>query len=478
MDRPALKNSSTAARRSIWMNYAVLFYTVIAFGAVLFVANAIISTQNIRWDLTPSKRFSLSDFDKRVLGGLTHSVKVMAFVRTEDPAYLELADLLFQAAAFTPRLTYQVIDVNKAPGLAREYGVSSYGEVVVESQGRRRDFDNARSDELIPAILQVSTAANKHIYFTIGHGERDPFDSDRSLGYSQWRALLEQNNYQIDNVSLFASGVPDDARVVVSLGPRKDFLPEELAALARYLGHGGHYIAIVDPYGSATLVEFLKKYYLDFIPQVVVDPAYRLTAGEILTTQIPIRSEENPMSRSMSAPAVFSLGRGVMITGAVGAAAPDDLKIAQEDKFLSSSHESWASNDPNALTTGITQYQAGRDIKGPIPVASEIDFAPASNPHIPAIRMTRLVGIGSSAFASNQFIEMLGNRDLAVSLINEMAGDEMLIASRERLNKNETAAFYISDREARHMLFFGSVVEPGILFLIAITVMVRRRFFA
>jgi hypothetical protein len=478
VDGPALKDSSAAERRSIWMNYAVLLYTVIAFAAVLFVANAIISTYNIRWDLTPQKQFSLSDFDKRVLSGLTHEVKVMAFVRTEDPAYLQLSDLLFQAAAFTPRLTYQVIDVNKAPGMAREYGVSSYGEVIVESQGRRRDFDNARSDELIPAILQISAAANKHIYFTVGHGERDLFNSDRTAGYSQWRAQLEQNNYQIDNVSLFASGVPDDAKVLVSLGPQKDFLPEELAALAKYLGHGGHYVAIIDPYGSPSLVEFLKKYYLNFIPQVLVDPAYRLTAGEILTTQIPIRSEENAMSRSMTAPAVFSLGRGVMITGAVAAIAPGDLKIAQADKFLSSSHESWASGDPNALTTGITEYKAGRDIKGPIPMASEIDFAPASNPHIPVQQMTRLVGIGSSAFASNQFLEMLGNADLAVSLINELAGDEMLIASRERLNKSETAAFYISDQEARHMLVLGSVVEPAILFLIAITVLARRRFFA
>jgi gliding motility-associatede transport system auxiliary component len=471
-------SDSSRERRSIWASYAVLIYTVIAFGAMLIVANAIVSTRNVRWDLTPTKQFSLSDFDKRVLGGLTHPVKVMAFVRTEDPAYLQLADLLFQAAAFTPRLTYQVIDVNKAPGMAREYGVSSYGEVVVETQGRRRDFDNARSELLIPAILQVSSDVNKHIYFTIGHGERDVFDSERYMGYSQWRGLLEQNNYQVDNVSLFASGVPDDAKVVVSLGPQKDFLPEELAALAAYFKRGGHYVAIIDPYGSPSLVEFLKKYYLDFIPQVVVDPAYRLTAGEILTTQIPLRSEENPISRSMTAPAVFSLGRGVLIDGKVGAMAPDDLKLANADKFLSSSHESWASGDPKALTTGITEYQAGRDIKGPIPVASEVDLAPASNPHIPVQQMTRIVGIGSSAFASNQFLEMLGNRDLAVSLVNELAGDEMLIASRERLNQNEAAAFYISDQEARHLLVFGSVLEPAILFLIAITVLMRRRFFA
>ncbi len=478
MDRPPLEKPAASGRVALWTNYLLLLYTVVAFAAVLIVADMIVSNHNLRWDLTPGKRFSLSEFDRRVLSGLTHNVKVMAFVRTEDPAYLELADLLFQAAAFTPRLTYQVIDVNRAPGMAREYGVSSYGEVIVESQGRRRDFDNARSELLIPAVLQISQEANKHVYFTIGHGERDLFDSERTLGYSQWRNLLEQNNYQIDNVSLFASGVPDDAKVVVSLGPRKDFLPEELAALSKYLGHGGHYVAMIDPYGSPTLVEFLKKYSLDFMTQVVVDPAYRLTAGEILTTQIPIRSEDNAISRSMGAPAVFSLARGVIITGAVGATAPDDLNLEQESKFLESSHESWASGDPNALTTGITSFQEPRDVKGPIPVGVEVDFAPVANTHIPLISMTRIVAFGSSAFASNQFIEMLGNRDLAVSLVNEMAGDEMLIASRERLNKAETSAFYISDQEGRRLLIFGAIVEPLILFLIAIVVFTRRRFFA
>jgi len=121
MDRPQVEKVPT--RGSLIKGYLLLIYTAIAFAAVLVIANAIISNHNVRWDLTPNQRYSLSDFDKRVLGGLTHPVKVMAFVRTEDPAYLELAELLFQAAAFTPQLQYEVVDVNKAPGLARQYGV-------------------------------------------------------------------------------------------------------------------------------------------------------------------------------------------------------------------------------------------------------------------------------------------------------------------------------------------------------------------
>ncbi len=478
MDRPAVTESRPPGRGSLWASYILLVYTALALAAVFIVADAIISNHNVRFDLTPTKRFSLSDFDKRVLGSLTHPVKVMAFVRTEDPAYIELEELLFQAAAYTPELTYQVIDVNKAPGLARQYGVSSYGEVVVESQGRRRDFDNARSELLIPALLQVSQESNKHIYFTVGHGERDLFDSERNLGYSQWRGLLEQNNYQVDNVSLFAGGIPDDAKVLVTVGPRKDFLPEELAALAKFLARGGHFIAMIDPYGSPSLVTFLKQYDFDFTSQVIVDPAYRLTAGEILTTQIPIRSEDNPISRGMTAPAVFSMSRGVLITAEPGASAPDGLKLMYTSKFLQSSHESWASGDSKAVTTGITEFKAGRDIKGPVPVGSEVAFAPAANPHIAMASMTRIVGFGTSAFASNQFIEMLGNRDLAVTVINELAGDEMLIASRERLNKAETAAFYVTDLQARRVFILGSVIEPLILISIGIAVFVRRRYFA
>ena len=100
MDGPPLKDTSAAERRSIWLNYAVLLYTVVAFAAMLFVANAIISTFNIRWDLTPQKQFSLSDFDKRVLAGLTHNVKVMAGMGTILPL-LFFWILNWNEAAFT-----------------------------------------------------------------------------------------------------------------------------------------------------------------------------------------------------------------------------------------------------------------------------------------------------------------------------------------------------------------------------------------
>ena len=131
-----------------------------------------------------------------------------------------------------------------------------------------------------------------------------------------------------------------------------------MASLAKYLAKGGHFIAFIDPYGSPSLVKFLQAYGMTFVDQVIVDPAYRLSAGEILTTQIPLYSKDNPMTRAMAAPAVLSMARGIEVTGKPGDKAPDGLVINSTSDFLRSSHESWASGDPKAVTTGITDFQS------------------------------------------------------------------------------------------------------------------------
>jgi len=478
VDRPQMSGDAGRPRRfSLWRNYALLVYTALALWTLLVIANAIIRNHSVRWDLTPEQRFSLSDFDRSVLASLNHDVTVKAFVRTEDvPAFKDLSNMLFLVAAESPRVNYQIIDVNKAPGMAKQYGVSSYGLVIVESQDRRRTFDNARADLLIPAILQVSQAVTKKLYFTVGHGERDIFDAERSAGFSRWRDLMTQNNYQVENLSLFASEVPDDCAVLVTLGPRRDFLPDELITLARYLKRGGKFIAFIEPFGSPTLVEFLKQYHIDFTENVVVDPNYRLSAGEVLTTQIPRRAKDNPITRSLPEPVVFSVARAIKVTAAPGAKAPGDTVVAYISRFLESSGQSWGSGDPKAIETGVTDYRDGRDFMGPTAVGVEIDYAPEGNLAIPQSEMTRIIGFGSSSFASNQFIEMLSNEDLAVTVINEMAGDQMLIASRERLRQSSGAAFYVTDQQTRTILYLGVIAEPALLFGIGIVVFVRRRF--
>jgi len=61
--------------------------------------------------------------------------------------------------------------------------------------------------------------------------------------------------------------------------------------------------------------------------------------------------------------------------------------------------------------------------------------------------------------------------------INSLAGDDVLIASRERLNRGETAGFFVTAGQSHLLRDLGAGLETIILFAIATLVFVRRRFF-
>ena len=99
-----------------------------------------------RWrlDLTPERRYTLSTHAERVLTRSTTDVRVLAFLRSQDPRNLVIRDLLRQFELRSPRVHVDTVDVNRSPSLAREYDVESSGALVVESGGRRRVVSRAR----------------------------------------------------------------------------------------------------------------------------------------------------------------------------------------------------------------------------------------------------------------------------------------------------------------------------------------------
>ena len=112
--------------------------------AIFFLGQGLLDARSWRLDLTPERRYTLSEHARQVLGGLDRDVRVLAFLRSQDPRNPLIEDLLRQVRAVGPRLRVDTVDVNRSPALAREYDVDSYGALVVESEGRRRVFSNPR----------------------------------------------------------------------------------------------------------------------------------------------------------------------------------------------------------------------------------------------------------------------------------------------------------------------------------------------
>jgi ABC-type uncharacterized transport system involved in gliding motility auxiliary subunit len=436
-------------------------------GIFLF-GQAILDRRAWRFDLTPERRYSLSDQATKILDGLPTDVRILAFLRSQDPRNPAIEDLLRRVVGRTPRVHVERVDVNRSPALAREYGVDSYGALVVESEGRRRVFSNPREEVLMAALLQVTRQQRKVVGVVVGHGEGDFNDTDRRRGFSTARVFLEQEYYEVRPISLLSDEVPPEVTVLILAGPQKDFLPEELAGLDRYLQRPGEALVLLDPLRAPELVAFLRRYDVDLGPDVVVDPGARLYGGEFLTMQIATERGAHPILSPLDAPPLFSLTRSVGVTanepgGAVGV------------RFLRTSEQSWATTDTDVLRTGTAAFLSGRDRPGPIDVGVELAFptltAPGAEP-----RRGRLLVYGNSEFVNNFFIEFLGNKDLFVNSVDWLAREPQAISHRPRQQELGLQQFYVSAEQGDSAFWGTVVIEPALFAAVALTLtLVRRR---
>jgi len=455
-----------------WMQWALMLTATLGLVATLFMIQVILSHYTWRLDLTPEKRFTLSDHARQVLKSLDHDVHVIAFLRSDDARNAEIEDLLTRVRNVSPRVQYSVVDVNRNPAVARQYGVDNYGSLVVESDGRRKDFASPREDVLLEAILQVTRPTRKVVYFLTGHDEQDIESTDRRRGYSSVRNALQREFYDVRSLNLLdEDGVPDDATVVVIAGPRRDLLDSELAKLGDYVQRGGGLLVMLDPQTAPNLVAFLGRYGVTVDDNVVVDPENRLFAGDYLTMIVPGLSSQHPVSAGLRSPPLFSQARTVRFAGTA------DGNIKGID-FLQTAKSAWDTTDMEVLRTGVASFVRGRDRGGPVSVGVSvlINTRPQNGPVGPGSPgVTRAIVLGDSDFANNFFIEYLGDKDLLVNAMNWLSGQEELVGSRPQLRQPGINQFFVSARQGRLAFALGTIVEPALFLLVGTAIFLRRR---
>src|SRR5207249_6958726 len=129
----ARETRGVLGRRSARYGAGATVMVVLALGIVVF-ANALSVRHSTRWDFTENRRNTLSPQTIQVLRTLKAPVDAIAFFRTDTPGKRTAEDLLAQHTSYSGgKFTWRFEDTDKAPGLAREYGVESYGTVVIQS---------------------------------------------------------------------------------------------------------------------------------------------------------------------------------------------------------------------------------------------------------------------------------------------------------------------------------------------------------
>jgi hypothetical protein len=422
---------------------------------------------NVRWDLSTGDRFTLSDHAHQVLARIDQPVKIRAFIRTEDGRNPFIRDLLWQVSRENPNIEYDIVDVNRNPAMAAQYGVSSYGSTVVESGGKRADFSNPTESLLMSALLKVMQEPKK-VYSLTGHGECQIDNTDRHLGCSLMSGALSLEGFRVAKLSLTGGAeIPADADVIMIPGPKSDLLEVEIAALSAWLERGGKLFVMIDPFRAPRLVAMLGAHGIEIGANIVLDPQNRLAGGEPWSTVLSDNNRSHLVTSTLKAPPLFSLAAAVV-------ARADDAKRREVTVLLKSGPQSWASFDPSIVDGGEARFVAGRDVNGPIPVA--VDVSEPAPRAAEAGTQTRILAFGDSEFASNRFLDYLGNKDLFVNAANWLAREDALIGSRPTQKAPGKNQFFISQADAEGVFSWAVLWQPGLFLLVGIAVFVRRRF--
>ena len=99
-------------------NFAI--YTIIVIALIVLV-NWFVNNHDQRWDMTPTKKYSLSEQSHKILKGLKQDVTIYAFEGPRGPG--DLRDVLGMYTSASNRVNIKYVDPDRQPALAKEFGV-------------------------------------------------------------------------------------------------------------------------------------------------------------------------------------------------------------------------------------------------------------------------------------------------------------------------------------------------------------------
>jgi ABC-type uncharacterized transport system involved in gliding motility auxiliary subunit len=296
--------------------------------------------------------------------------------------------------------------------------------------------------------------------FVNGSGEHTLDDSQRE-GYTALKDLLEKNNYKTQTISLIEKPeVPKTCTLVVIAGPKHDYLQPAIEALRTYIKGGGRAIFNFDPVlnlpdqkmgETPALAALVAEYGITPKGDVLLD----LGAASRLFGQLsPVVGsyEQHPIVRVMQDNAtVYPLARSLEVK-------------APAEKLFSSTADSFSLTDPKLP---IKESDLEKAAKGPFVMGAAATIGTGDS-------QGRVVVVGSSNWLANNIIAApVGNRDLALNMMNWLTSDEDLISIRPK--DPEDRRLTVSGNAMRILFLTSVIFLPLFVIISGISVWAKRR---
>ncbi len=389
----------------------VSFFVTILLIAALIVVYIFVRNQEVRLDLTESDAFSLTEESRAAVAPFASDpnvprIRVLAFFSASQADARERVDLLLSdyQDATGGKVDYQLIDLDRQPGAASLYGITSAGQAVVvkdnpalvgqpivqdpaaattdsafsiqtyqpDETGFTADVDNAETitsitqQNITNAILRVAADGDFKAYIvTVQNGVADRLTVVRQV-------MQDGFGWAVEDLSLITLTAPEtetllndpnlDGEVMIIPGGSAALTPEELTVVQDYLNAGGDLVLYAgdsfnDSLTSLAVDPVLNEYLFTTFGirinnDVVLDD--RQAAQSALS---PVALEGNlshPITAEFLQPVfIFDLARSLTISDTP----PPNVTVTP---LVSSSENAWTTTEFTAIVNN--EYEAPADI--------------------------------------------------------------------------------------------------------------------
>ena len=507
-----LRESVTGRRTQYATNTFV--YTGLTL-AVIVLLNFMGARNEYRYDASEQSIFSIAPQTASLLGGLANDIHVLAFFRENEGQAAE--NLLDTYTAGSDRFSYEMVDPDQRPEMAQQYEVTQYGTLVIVYGDNSTRVNDLSEEVLTNALVRITGAETKRIYFVTGHGEPDITARETPDGLGQLAASLENEGAEV--VPLLLATVPDvpaDASLLIVASPQRPFLENEIESLGRYLDRGGRAWILLEPQRSDELVPLLAERGIIVGDNVVIDVVVQLLAGPSAGVE-PVVSDYgfHPITEQFNQNTVFRIVRSIEPAGEL----PDGITAST---LASTSSNSWAeSNVDLVFETGEVDPEG--DVEGPVSIAVAATLGPSIlNWTTPAIETTpstndgpgvaetqdasegadiasninesksqeitgdgsgatpptdlegRIVVVGDADWLNNSRLTVMYNEDLALNMVGWLTGgNESTITIRPRARR--ASRITLTDTQGWGVFYATVLLLPELVLLSGLMIWWRRR---
>ena len=241
-------------------------------GGLLFFNAALVNVKLPRFDLTEEKIYTVSPAAQKVLKRLEVPIQVTYYVSPKEqlPAPMktiarDVADILAEFAALSPKFTYRIVDPTKDPELIpklRQKGIVPFAVQTIEKDevSVRRIYSALsisyldKKEEIIPEIMPDNLGTLEYdliariykltlkekplVALMVPAPAASPFMMGPQDPYRTLRDVLSYSGLELRNISLTAQDpIPEKAKLLLIVEP-KELNDRQLYEIERFLRSG------------------------------------------------------------------------------------------------------------------------------------------------------------------------------------------------------------------------------------------------